>query len=240
MERLTLEALARLVDEAPTPEEQAVLDADPEAARELETLRAQREALGDLPSVLPAEAWQAVEAKLLSAGLIRAPVGRAASPTSVARVADPVPAAVAAQLPWRWWRPAAAALIVFAAGTAAGWAAAPGGQAAFPAGAGIGARAVVDEPAPPRTLEDARLAVQAAERRWITAHNHYWGLVDARQPQVAVGDPAARLAALEALVAVGRAAVAESPSDAFFNGFLVSTLAQQQQTLRQISRAGWY
>lgn len=239
MQQLTLETLARLVDEAPRPEEQAALDADPEAVRELATLRAQRDALEDLPSVLPAEAWPAVEAKLLAAGLIRAPVERTTASSST-RAADSAPAAAATRLPGRRWYQAAAALLMFAGGAVAGWSAAPGGQGPIPAGAEAVGRMAADEPAAPSTVEDARLAVQAAERRWISANDHYWRLVGARGAQVGGGDPAARLAALEGLVAVSRAAVAESPSDAFFNGFLVSALAQRQQALRQIGRAGWY
>jgi len=242
MERLTLEALARLVDEAPTPAEQAVLDADPDAAQELEALRAQRDALRDLPSVLPAEAWNAVEAKLLSAGLIRAPEGRP-SGSGVAEDAttNAAPVVAARGAPWRGWRQAAAALVLFAGGMAAGWTAAPVGPGPSVAGAeGTAARSAEDEPAAARSLEDARLAVQAAEKRWLDAHNDYWRLVGARQPQAVADDPAVRLAALEALVAVGRAAVAESPSDAFFNGFMVTTLAQRQRALQQIGRDGWY
>lgn len=232
MERLTLETLARLVDEAPTREEQAALDGDPAAARELEALRAQGRALAALPSVLPAGAWGDVASRLRSARLIRQSSDRSAGGEGGAPL-------VAGGRSWRpRWRQAAAAVIVFAAGATAGWTAAPGRTA--PESGESGAFASAEASAPPQSLEDARAAVQAAERDWMRAHDAYWQLAETRRPELRTSDPAARLAALEALVAVGQAAVAESPSDAYFNGFLLTSLAQRQQTLRQMSRAGWY
>ena len=145
MERLTLETLARLVDEAPTAEEQALLDADASAQRELEALRAQKNALAALPSMLPAEAWVGVKARLLELGLIRrpaaggAPNGRGAAPAHSADQPLPSRSAAVRRLPagdarasWRRVYHAAAAVILFAGGAAAGWTAAP----AQPAGRG--------------------------------------------------------------------------------------------------------
>jgi len=228
MERLTLEALTRLVDEAPTAEEQALLDGDPVAVRELEALREQRRALAALPSVLPAGAWDDVAAGLRSAGLIRRSGDRSGNGSGRA------PSLAAGRFSGRRWRQAAAAVIVFAGGAAAGWTAGPGRPATESGGNGAFAAA------PPQSLGEARAAVQAAERDWMRAHDAYWQLVETRRPDMRTSDPSARLAALEALVAVGQAAVAESPSDAYFNGFLLTSLAQRQQTLRQMSRAGWY
>lgn len=246
MGRLTLETLARLVDEAPNAEEQALLDADPVAAGELEALRAQRRALAALPSVLPTRAWDDMKAGLRSAGLIRR------SGEQEGSGAGGLPSLGSGRFSGRggrlsgWsgrfsgrrWRQAAAAMIVFAGGAAAGWTAAPSRHAAE--SGGNAAFAAVEASASPQSLDEARSAVQAAERDWMRAHDAYWQLVETRRPDMRTSDPAARLAALEALVAVGQAAVAESPSDAYFNGFLLTSLAQRQQTLRQMSRAGWY
>ncbi len=233
MDRLTLETLARLVDETPTADEQARLDADPVAARELEALRAQTEALAALPSVLPAGAWAGVEAKLLESGLLSrsSAMGEHGRRERGTGWAGP--------LSRRKWYQAAAAALVFVGGAGAGWTAAarnPGAGGGVPA-----TTAVRAEPRPPRSLEDARAAVLAAEQDWMRAHATYWQFVEADRPGAVASDPAARLAALEALVAAGRAAVEESPSDAYFNGFLLTTLAQRRQALRQMGRAGgWY
>ena len=239
MGRLTLETLARLVDEAPNAEERALLDADPVAAGELEALRAQRRALAALPSVLPTQAWDDMKAGLRSAGLIRrSGKEKESGAAGLPSLGSGRFSGRGGRFSPRRWRQAAAAMIVFAGGAAAGWTAAPSRQAAE---SGENATfAAVEASGSPQSLEEARSAVQAAERDWMRAHDAYWQLVETRRPDVRTSDPAARLAALEALVAVGQAAVAESPSDAYFNGFLLTSLAQRQQTLRQMSRAGWY
>ena len=48
-------------------------------------------------------------------------------------------------------------------------------------------------------------------------------------------DPAARFAALEALVAASQEAIRHAPADPFFNGVLASTMAERQAAIRQIS-----
>ena len=72
MGHLTLEALARLVSEAPTPEEERHLEACSACQSELEALQVQTESIGSLPDLRPpAGDWEALEAKLGSEGLIR-------------------------------------------------------------------------------------------------------------------------------------------------------------------------
>ncbi len=219
MERLNLEQLARLVDEPPTPEERAILDANPHLQRELAALKNQTRALKNLPAVLPPPGrWNELEAKLVAAGLIDRRRGK----TVVLRK----------------WIQAAAALVLFTGGTVFGWgvASAPEPAPELQAGAGL--------PAPETpsfaSLEEARRAVQTAERQWIRAYGEYRRLADGRSQRTPPGDAASRLAAIEALVATSRAAVEASPADVFFNGFLVSTLAERQQMLRQISREDWH
>jgi hypothetical protein len=63
----------------------------------------------------------------------------------------------------------------------------------------------------------------------------YRQLVDARGEPSYLGDPTSRLAALQALVAAGQAAVREAPADPFVNGVLVSALAEQEAILRNAS-----
>jgi len=53
MGHLTIESLARLVSEAPSPEEQEHLDSCPTCQAELAALEAQTEAVGALPDLRP-------------------------------------------------------------------------------------------------------------------------------------------------------------------------------------------
>ena len=105
MGHLTTESLARLVSEAPYPEEKDHLDSCPACQAELQALRKQTEAMGALPDLRPpAGDWQALEARLTSEGLIRS----SGLSFQAAR--------------WRssGWLQAAAALILFIGGTALG------------------------------------------------------------------------------------------------------------------------
>ncbi|MDE2982819.1 MAG: hypothetical protein OXU74_16635 [Gemmatimonadota bacterium] len=220
MERLSLEQLARLVDERPTSEERAILDADPGLRRELDALRAQKGALRDLPSMLPPpDSWPELEEKLMAEGLIR---GSRRDPAF-----------------WRKWMRMAAGLVLFIGGTAFGWAAG-GAPAAAPNGLAAGSDAADTEAVSFASLEEAMLAVQEAEQEWSAAFAEFRRLLGAQSERELPGDPAVRLAAIDALLAASRAAVEESPADQFFNGLVVSTLAERQQTLRQISRANWH
>ena len=219
MERLSLEQLARLVDEPPTAAERAILDGDPPLRRELEALRSQTDALRHLPAMLPPPGgWNELEKKLLAAGLIR---GRHGGP--------PV---------WRKWLQAAAALVIFTGGTAFGWVTAstpgsPGGTAARTSGASSYA-----------SLEEAELAVEEAGRQWQASYSAYQSLLSAQGQHRASRDPLVRLAALETLMAATRAAVEESPEDQFFNGVFVRTLAEREhareRALRQVTLDVWH
>ncbi|HSR41573.1 MAG TPA: hypothetical protein VLL48_05370, partial [Longimicrobiales bacterium] len=83
MRHLTNEDLARLVDEAPTPEERRHLAACRRCVAELDGLREQTEALSALPDLrLPADEWRELERRLAREGLVkeRSPA-RASPPT---------------------------------------------------------------------------------------------------------------------------------------------------------------
>lgn len=228
MERLKLEDLARLVDEQPTPHEQAILDEDPVLRRELETLKAQSRALRNLPAILPPPGgWHELEQELVTTGLIRGrPPGIGIS---------------------RRWLQMAAAFVLFLGGTAFGRivGTAPG----FDAGAlrqastDENARAADSPPsatATPASLDDARKAVEEAEREWRRAYRDHQQLFHALNGQQQRRDPVARLAGLEALVAAGEAALQESPDDEFLNVLYVNTLMERQQSLHQISLEAWH
>jgi hypothetical protein len=49
------------------------------------------------------------------------------------------------------------------------------------------------------------------------------------------GDPYARLAALEAITSITRAALGQAPADPVLNGYHVTATAQRDATLRQIA-----
>lgn len=221
MERLKLEDLARLVDEQPTPQEQAVLDGDPVLRRELESLKAQARALRNLPAILPPPGgWHELEQELVTTGLIRGHVPGAGI--------------------WRKWMQIAAAFVLFIGGTAFGWvtAAAPGFDGNVPEQASASPDAPT--PATPISLDDARTAVEEAERELRRALRQHQELFHAVNGQQQRRDPVARLAGLEALVAAGEVAVQESPDDEFFNVLYVNALMERQQALNQISLEAWH
>jgi len=105
MEHLTIETLARLVDEPARPEEASHL-ADCEAcAAELAALIEQTGSLGALPDLLPPRGdWEVLAARLRSDGLVRDP----GLFRRLSRWATPA------------WMPAAAAIVLFLGGTAFG------------------------------------------------------------------------------------------------------------------------
>jgi len=90
-----------------------------------------------------------------------------------------------------------------------------------------------------RSAEEAARILDDAEERYVNALAQYRRLGGTGSGDGGGGaDPASRFAALEALVAAGQAAVRQAPTDPFINGILVSSMAERQATLRQISTAG--
>lgn len=104
MQHLTLEEIARLVDEPGTPSEAAHVASCLVCRRELEEMRGQTSLLGALADPEPApDAWFALEKALREEGLIR-----------------DVPARPAARFAGRRWIRIAAGVALFVAGGAAG------------------------------------------------------------------------------------------------------------------------
>lgn len=216
MTHLTLETLARLVDEAPGPDEGEHLRSCPTCRGELEGLERQTEDLGSLPDLRPPRGdWEMLEVRLAREGLLR----------------DGGILPGQRFLPTGWMR-LAAALVLFLGGTGVGAAAMRGGTDARSVGEGL---ATVERA---RTPEEAADAVRQAEEFYIQALSRYRELSEAGEPGTSGDDPAGRYAALEGILAASRAAVREAPADPFINGILVSTLAERQATLRQISTTG--
>lgn len=235
MERLTLEQLARLVDEQPTPEEREALDRDPEARRQLEALQAQTAALKDLPAVLPPPpGWDQLRARLVAAGLIRSRSRRVAVP--------------------RKWAQAAAALVLFAGGTGVGAVLGPGLSSRFGSpsdGRGSASPETAAADALPATtaattapsfatVEEARTAVESAEEQWSEAFDAYQRLLRSQGLLPAAPDPASRAQFMELIRSASQTALQESPGDPFLNTVYVSATREQENLLRMASQDFWH
>ena len=226
MGHLNPESLARLVDEAPQPEESEHLAACRACSAELEALRGQTRALGSLPEIRPPLGdWDVLEARLRSEGLIEAP-----GLLSRLTLAQTPP-----------WMRAAAAAALFLGGTLVGAGAAADGG---PLAGMFGGAEDPDAFAHAASLDDAASAVRVAEQGYVSALSRYRQLMesDGGGDEASIGDPRSRYAALEVLLAASQAAVRQAPADPFLNGLLASTLAEREATLRRISnRSGnWF
>lgn len=210
MDHLTAETLARLVDAVPETDEAAHLKACEACRAELDELRAQTEALGALPEIMPPRGdWKVLEARLRSEGLVRdetllRKLGLARTPS---------------------WMRAAASVLLFAGGVGTGLALAPTTRLA---------KAEVGAPERAASVDEAASAVRAAEERYVTAVSRYRTLLAEEGGERPV-DPLRRYAALEHLVLVSQAAVRQAPGDPFLNGFLASALAERDAAARLVS-----
>ena len=264
MSHLTLETLARLLDEPATELEAAHLRDCAVCAAELTALRADGAALGGLGAIAPpAAAWPALEQRLRNEGLLRA--RRASWQTMALRIA--------------------AALALFLTGTLVGTriAASPTTELATapvpqpqqtavpveqlpervatndePAPATVAEPAVQPAPVPePRILgpapddfgayglagidnaDEASRSLSSAESAYLNALTRYAQVAGPADN----GDPLARLAALESILLTTREALGRSPADPVINGYHVTALAQRDATLRQIAattRNPWF
>lgn len=220
MSHLTLETLARLVDEPASAAEAGHLERCAVCRAELGGLVGQTAALGGLPDLLPPPpgAWTALEDRLRREGLLRVRPRALPAGGRLLRIA--------------------ATLAVFLLGGAAG----------FAARGRLEAPGVVlpdqDPPAVPsiRPVDDvdgAARALAEAEARYRAALAQYTELAGAE----AGTNPIARLSALEDIVLATREALSEAPADPVINGYHLTALAQREATVRQLVRASgstWY
>jgi len=213
MEHLTIEHLARLVDDQPSVEEAAHLARCESCASELTALREQRAALASLPEILPPQGdWKVLEAQLRSEGLLRDPglfqrLGLAQTPV---------------------WMKAAAAVLLFLSGAGTG-AAVTQAEARGAGGADRGAN-------------HASSTIEMAEQDYVAAVARYRELLAQGGGDAMPSDPISRFAALEHLVAVSQAAVRQAPGDPFLNGFLASAMAERDAAMQMVSasRDNWF
>lgn len=204
MDHLSLEELARLVDETGNASEREHLESCEGCARELAELRRQSAGLAALPRLQPRiDAWAALEGRLVHAGLITRP-GR-------------VPA---------WRLPpllrVAAAVLLFAGGAVVGGTLRPAPAADPP---GVAAAGVGDG-----TVEQAQETLRAAEDAYLAALVRYAELTDAG----GAPDPMTRLMALESIVLASRAALQQAPADPVINGYYITAVGERQRVMRQL------
>jgi hypothetical protein len=247
MSHLNLETLARLIDDAPDPTEAGHLDICPQCREDLESMRADVMALQRLPDAEPSVAqWIRLEQRLQREGLMR-------------------------QQRWQW-QPAAlrmaAALVIFVVGGIAATLVMPrdtqyitsnqvpaqtvtAGRATIPnpevtlahtppsAAAAPTIAALPPALRPARTTEEAADRLRAAESEYLTALTRFAELSGRAEE----GDPVARLAALESIVATTRAALGRAPADPVINGYHLTAVAQRDALLRQVNASQqqtWY
>jgi hypothetical protein len=224
MSHLTSESLARLVDETATTEEHAHLIACARCRLALDELRAQTAALRALPMIAPrSDAWERIAARVEEDRL--APPRRRWT------------AAIAVR--------AAAAVVLFALGTATGVALSRRSEAApavsadrRDAGAATPATVAVATPAPTREAAFARLRI--AEVMYTSALLDYAALTSPQPPK----DVVARLATLETIVLTTSTALERAPADPLINSYHLAALAERQTLLGQLRRTleteRWY
>ena len=224
MGHLTREDLARISSEEPSPAEWEHLEACAPCQSELLALREQTDAIGALPDLRPPPGdWEALEARLASEGLIRS--SGLALHTFRFRTSG--------------WFQAAAALVLFLGGMALGsrGAAGPEGDqiAVGVPSQGIGAIPAGLEVQTASSLDEALRWKNLTERQFSDALLQYKHLAEAEGDPVYLGDPTARLAALQAIIAGSQAAVQQAPADPFINGVLASALVERDAILRNPS-----
>jgi hypothetical protein len=226
MEHLTPETLARLVDEAPSETEAEHLAQCARCTAERDAYEEQTTALGSLADLrAPRGAWDTLEARLVSEGLVRRRSGLDLIGTTPG------------------WMRVAAAAVLFLGGTGLGMtlAAAPGAPLALRGSDAVGAPFVRASRA--ATVDEAAEAVRLAEREFMDAMIRYRQLLDAQNGDEELGEPGAHYAALEYLTAAAQVAVQQAPADPFLNGLLASTLAEREAARREVLRRtgqDWY
>lgn len=220
MPHLSLEEIARLVEELPEPHEAAHLDTCDDCRDELDAMRADSAALASLPPIAPpAGEWPAIEARLAEEGLIH-PASRGA------------PGAFS----WRTGLLRAAAIAaVFLAGTLSGaaWFGSDrGGSVQTQAAAGMPNDGALIAAREPRSAEEAAQLAREIEALYF---NTLVSVSEARPLHETRDDPVARLAALEGIMTLTGAALDQAPADPVLNGYHIAAMAQREATLKQIA-----
>ncbi|MEX1183552.1 MAG: hypothetical protein WEF86_09995 [Gemmatimonadota bacterium] len=265
MSHLSLEALARIVDEPPARDESMHLEACAACRAALDALREDVHALGLLPDLAPPpDAWPALEQRLAAEGLLRQPArGGAPALGRIMQLAAAVVLFLAGSLAGRLTAaPQPVALVeesvetgrepqpqsetgsvhdpVLAPANETERESMPG-PSADPAPTRHDVRLAHDEPVEgaPRTAADAAVLLRRTEDLYLAALTRYAELATESE----AGDPVARLAALQSIVMTTQAALHEAPTDPVINGYHLTALAQRDATLAQVTAEAserWY
>lgn len=223
MPHLTLEALARLVDEAPEAHEEMHLAGCEECQAELRALRDQTEALATLPALMPPpDAWPLLRHRMRGQGMIHdaRPRWRGATATRIA-----------------------AALALFVAGGTLGYAVrgVPEGGSAAVATVPTDTERTTPIAADRRTPSvDAGATTVALTEEVERTEEMFAAALDRfmQASGTAAPDPAARLAALDNIVLTTAEALNESPGDPVINSYHLTAVAQRNELIRQLVASG--
>ena len=241
MLHLSPERLAALADDEPTGAEATHLAACAWCSSERTAHRAllvlAQQERGRLAE--PLTSWNVLASELRTEGLI----GEPASPMSLSTPAHGIPAARRSRIARiRGWLRVAAAVLIAAGGVAAG---------RYSAGAPVvpgGRSASLDERTPPAddpsgatlvsysSTTDAVTAFLRAQREMQQAAAFLAEQEQGGAPEYDSDMYRARLAALDGMVSVSRAALYEAPADPVINQYYLATLGAREATMRQISR----
>ena len=255
MSHLSLETIARLVDDAPNTEEAAHLASCTVCRTELDAMTEDVHALSMLPDMAAApDRWPALEQRLVAEGLIRSQRPFAGS-RRLMQIAAALMLFVGGSLAGRLTAepeirtvtqriPSEPLLIesrpdeqaTLAADVPAAEPSSPGGEAVGPAPRSFVSLAAAVSQA--GTVEEAATVLRDAEELYLGALTRYAELAS----QSPAGDPVARLAALQSIVMTTQAALHEMPTDPVINGYHLTALAQRDATLRQVAATSdrWY
>jgi len=218
MSHLTIETLARLVDEPASAAEAEHLETCEDCRIELEGLRADAAALAALPELhAPDHHWPGIEARLRAEGLTRIDGDDHTRVIAFPR-----------NRMMHFVMRAAAALALFALGNASALVFLRGN--ADETNLSTDSR-LVSQTTTPQTRDQAAAAVRAAETAYIDAFTQYLQMGNTTPSD----DPLARLAALESIVQTTRAALGEAPADPVINGYHLTAIAQRDAIIRQLA-----
>ena len=242
MSHLNLETLARLIDESPDPTEAGHLDICAVCREELEALRADAAALHALPDPEPPiAAWIALDERLKREGLMRRSTWVATTLRMAAVLAIFVLGSVVGALLMRQ-QGGPVATTAGTSGTATQVFQRPVHVDTQPASVAMTSQPlnapVAPAVRPAVNADEAAVLLRDAERSYLAALTRYSEFTNRTDS----GDPVARLAALESIVATTRAALGQAPADPVINGYHLTAVAQRDATLRQMAASGqtWY
>lgn len=237
MSHLSLETIARLVDDAPDAEEKAHIEACPSCRRDIEDMRADLARLQALPAIEPpAGDWEHIELRLAAEGLLRRPRTGLSLRSGMLRAAAAIAIFLMGGVAGAAWTGARPAGLADTVGRSA--ARLPGGDVR-PAPAWAGNRgesdnvlaAAVMSGRLPDTRDETTALLGEAEALYLNVLER----AATMNAGVEGGDPVARLAALQGITAITRAALDRAPADPVLNGYHITALAQREATLRQIA-----